>query len=97
MSSLLDRLRSGRHWWLDELVLRLTGLALFTGCRHFAQLAHRSLVTSPPHQPTLAEFGICAVSFALLSSGLALTIEGAGLFRLVPIPAQSIFSRAGAL
>lgn len=96
MLSLFDRLRSGRRWWPDELVLRFTGLGLLAGCRHFAQLAHRSLAT-PPHQPTLAEFGMCTVLFALLSAGLALAIEGAGLFRLVPIPRPSIFSRSGPL
>ena len=97
MSSLLNRLRSGRRWWAAEVAFRSTGIGLLASCWHFAQLAHRWVLTPPPHQATLAEFGICAVVFALLSTGLALTLEGPGLLRLVPIPKQSVLSRSGAL
>lgn len=97
MSSLLDRLRSGRRWWAAELVLRFAGLGLLAGCWYFARVAYRSIVPPPAHPATLAEFAICAGLFGLLSAGLALTIEGPGLFRLVPIPKQRIFSRSGTL
>jgi hypothetical protein len=56
---------------------------------------HRWIVAPPPHQVTLAQFGFCAVIFALLTVGLALSIEGPGLFRLVPIPQHSAFFRSG--
>ena len=97
MSYLLPRLHSRHRWWAAELAFRSTGLALLASCWHFAQLAHRWALALPAHQVTLAEFGICAVTFALLSTGLALTLEGPRLLRLGPIPRQNVFSRSGAL
>ena len=97
MSSLLDRLHSGRRWWAAELVFRPAGLGLLAGSWHFAQIAQRWVLAPSPHPAAPGEFGICTLVFALLAAGLALTLEGPGLFRHVPIPKQSVFSRSGEL
>ena len=95
MTSLSHNLQSGRPGWLVELLLRAVGLALLAGAWHLGRLAHRWIVTPVPHPATLAEFTICALAFVLLSAGLALSLVGAGLFRLVPIPKQRVVSRSG--
>ena len=95
MSSVFDRLRDGRRWWTAELVLRSAGLGLLAAFWHCSLTAYRWIGAPPPHRVTPAEFGICAVAFVLLTTGLALGIEGPSLFRLVPIPKHSAFIRSG--
>ena len=89
MSSHFDRLHRGERWWAAEFVLRTAGIALLGGCYKLALLAHRMIAAAPPHEATLGEFAICAAVFLALTSGLALTMEGPGLFRHVPVPSRS--------
>lgn len=89
MSRHLDRLRRGERWWAAEFVLRTLGLALLVGCYQLALLAHRLVTLPTPHQVTLGEFAVCLGIVLLLTSGLALTIFGPGLFEEVPIPSRS--------
>ena len=91
MSRYLDRLRNGQRCWAAEIALRAGGLVLLGTCYRMAMLAHRLINTAPPHPATPGEFGVCAVVFLLLTSGLALSFVGAGLFRHVPIPAHSAY------
>lgn len=89
MSRHLDRLRRGERWCAAEIVLRMIGLALLGGCYKLGLLAHRMVTTMPPHQATLGEFAICTAIVLALTSGLALTLFGPGLFEQVPIPSRS--------
>lgn len=91
MSGKLDRLRKGERWWAAEVMLRFTGLILLGICYRTALLAHTLINTQPPHQTTPSEFAICAVTFLALTCGIALTFEGPGLLRHVPIPPHSAF------
>ena len=91
MSSHLDRLRRGERWWPAELLLRIAGLAFLYGACKLAVLAHHLIMRPPLHEPSLGEFAISAATFLCLTCGLALTVEGPGLFRLVPIPARSAY------
>ena len=90
MPSLLVRLSRLRPSRSADLALRLAGLGLLLACRSLALLAQARLA-APRHPVTFADFTLCAAAFALLVSGLALCLEGAGLFRLVPIPRHSAF------
>lgn len=90
MSGKLDRLRKGERCWPAELVLRGLGLAALAACWRAALLAHRLITTPPAHPPTVGEFAICAVTVLLLTTGIALTFEGAGLFLEVPFPARNV-------
>lgn len=92
MSSVFERLRLGQRCWSAEFVLRSLGLALLATCGKVLLLAHRMVSAPPSHQTTFAEFALCAVAFVALTSGLAFTIEGPGLFRWVPIPTRSLTS-----
>jgi hypothetical protein len=85
-SSHFDRLRRGERWWAAEVVLRAAGIGLLDGCYRLALLAHRTLAAPSPHDATLAEFAICAATFLALTAGLALTMEGPGLLRDLPVP-----------
>ena len=86
MSRYLDRLRRGERCWAAEIVLRTLGFLLLAGCGKMAFVAHQMTTTPPPHETTVDEFTVCAATFLLLTSGLACTLEGPGLFRQVPIP-----------
>lgn len=92
MSSILERFRLGQRCWPAECGLRSVGIALLAACGKMLVLAHRMISAPPSHQTTFAEFGLCAVAFFLLTSGLAFTLEGPGLFRWVPIPTRSLIS-----
>lgn len=92
MSGTLDRLRKGERCWPAELVLRGLGLAALTACWRAALFAHRLIVELPAHPPTAGEFAICAVTVLLLTTGIALTFEGAGLFLQVPFPPRNVHS-----
>ncbi len=87
----LDRLRRGERWWAAELALRIAGLALLGGCYRLGLLSHRLSTAQPSHVATLGEFAICAATFVSLTCGLALTFEGPGLFRFVPVPTHSAY------
>lgn len=89
MSTHLNRLRRGERWWVAEVVLRATGFALLSGCYRLALLAHWMATTPAPHEATLGEFAVCAAIILSLTSGLALTLFGPGLFKEVPIPRGS--------
>lgn len=91
MSGNLDRLHNGERWWAAEVIVRLGGLVLLGACYRSAVLAHRLITALPLHRATVGEFAVCAATFLLLTSGLALTFTGPGLFRHVPIPAHSAF------
>lgn len=86
MYAVLDRLKAGQRYWPAGFALRALGLAALAGCHRTALLLHRLVTSPPPHQATFGEFAIALATFLLLVSGLALTIEGPGLFREVPIP-----------
>ncbi len=85
----LDRLRRGERWWAAEIVLRALGLALLAGCYKLGLLVRAMVTTPPPHEATASEFAICAAVVIALTSGLALTLFGPGLFEEVPIPRSS--------
>ena len=91
MSRYLDRLHQGERLWAAEAVLRSIGLMLLAGCHRLALLAQRLMGSPPNHPVTLPEFSLCAAIVVLLSSGLALTLEGPGLLRDVPIPRSSAY------
>lgn len=89
MSSHFDRLRRGERWWPAEFVLRGLGAALLGGCYKLAVMAHHLIAAPPPHDATPGEFAICLAVVITLTSGLALTFFGPGLFEEVPIPRSS--------
>ncbi|MCY1670513.1 hypothetical protein OVA07_05745 [Novosphingobium sp. SL115] len=86
MSSHFDRLRRGERWWAAELVFRTIGIALLGGCYRLALVAHRTISVPPPHGTTPGEFALCVGIFLSLAAGLALTMEGPGLLRDLPVP-----------
>lgn len=92
MPGMLDRLRKGERCWPAELALRGLGLAALTASSRAALLAHRLITAPPAHSPTLGEFAVCAATVLLLTTGIALTFEGAGLFLQVPFPASNVHS-----
>lgn len=90
MSAKLDRLQAGQRWWPAELVLRGLGLAALDGCYRAALSLHRMVMTPPPHQGTPGELASALLLFLLLASGIALTLEGPGLLRQIPIPPAGV-------
>ncbi|EIZ79736.1 hypothetical protein WSK_1626 [Novosphingobium sp. Rr 2-17] len=88
----LSRLRSGQRWWPAEAAFRAAGLLSLWSAWQLALLAHRmEAVTAPTasfhhHLARLADLGVCTGVVLLLSGGLLLSIEGAGLLRDVPLP-----------
>ncbi|MEO6717692.1 MAG: hypothetical protein ABIM50_10670 [Novosphingobium sp.] len=91
MTTRLDRLRKGERWWLAEAAFRVCGLILLYACYHAALLAYQLVFALPAHQATPGEFAICAATYLMLTSGLALTFAGPGLLRHVPIPPHSAY------
>lgn len=91
MSEYLDRLREGKRCWTAEAVLRAAGVTLLGACYRVALLAHALVEARSPHQVTPGELAMCAATFLLLTCGLALSLEGPGMFRHVPIPAHSAY------
>lgn len=91
MGTLLERLQSGQRWWAAELGLRaLAGalLALALACFRHLELRVAGAAGAAPRP---AEFAAAALAFAGTVAGLALLIEGPGLFRLVPYPRRRLF------
>lgn len=75
-----------------DVGLRALGALLLAACYGMALLLHRQLATPHHGQATLADLAIAASAFAALVSGLAFAFEGAGLFRLVPMPPRSFLT-----
>jgi drug/metabolite transporter (DMT)-like permease len=82
-------LRSGWPGRLRDPLLRGLGLVLLAASGWASLVAHRLIASPPPHRATPPEFALCALAFLLLTAGLALFLEGAGLFRPVPIPSRT--------
>lgn len=89
MSAISNRLRQGDRWPAAELALRGAGLAVLYACWRVVGIARRLAVVPQGHQPPVSEYAVCLVAVVLLSAGIALTFEGPGLFRHVPIPGRS--------
>ena len=87
MSAYLDRLHNGERCWGAECIMRSLGLALLYASYRTGVFA-RQVDLAQGHTPE--EFAICAAVFVLLVIGLALTVEGPGLFRLYPMPPRPI-------
>lgn len=75
-----------------DIGLRAFGALLLAASYVMALLLHRQLATPHHGQATLADLAIAASAFAALVSGLAFAVEGAGLFRLVPMPPRSFLT-----
>jgi len=90
MPTILERLASGQRWWAAELVLRPAGLCCLAAAVALAFLVHRRIIAPPPHDPAPLDFLTCLGAVILLSLGLALAIEGPGLFRRVPRPPRAL-------
>lgn len=91
MRALSERLQSGQRWWAAELGLRalaVTLLAIAVTCFRHLELRFAG---AAGFKPGLAEFGVAVIAFAATVAGLALLIEGPGLFRLVPYPRRRLF------
>lgn len=86
MTKVLAKLQRGERHWPTEIVFRTAGLAMFCG----SALTWRwdcHLVADPPHhEATPLEFIAAALVFLFLVGGIALTFEGPGLLRHVPLP-----------
>ncbi len=89
MTRNLDRLRKGERWWTAEFVLRLSGMVLLTAAYRLGGVAHRWVMTPPPHQATPGEFAVSLGIVVCLTCGLALTMFGPKLFEHVPIPKKN--------
>lgn len=96
MHAIIKRLQSGQRWWAAEVAARLLALIPLSLAGLCARLLQRC-VQRQPRAPTLpdpctpSQFLLVAAGFAVLVGGLALMIEGPGLFRLVPYPRRRLF------
>jgi hypothetical protein len=90
MARILELLRREQRWWPGEIALRLGGLALLGASWALACLTIRMVRQPPPHQSRPLEFLAAAAVFLCLSAGLALALEGTGLFRKVPLPPRAM-------
>lgn len=76
--------------WAPELGFRGIAAALL-GLAGMILRTVEHAVQRLPHQPfSIAAFALCALAFAMATTGLALAIEGPGLFRLVPYPRRRL-------
>jgi len=92
VSAIVERLARGERRWLAEFVLRVAGLVSLLLCALLSRVLSRLAEQAPPHSASPLEFLMGAAAFACLSAGLALLIEGAGLFRPVPMPPRALIS-----
>ncbi|MBW8783939.1 MAG: hypothetical protein JF593_04750 [Novosphingobium sp.] len=69
--------------YLPELTARCSGLVLTCIALSLAIVIRRLVLVPPPHRPSVIEFVLAALAVACGSSGLALLVEGRGLFRPV--------------
>lgn len=90
MKTIITRMQRGERAWAAELVLRLSGLGLLGTCRLAVMWLLRMVRAAPPHQATPAEFAVAMAGFFCLTTGLALLVEGPGLFRLMPRPPRAL-------
>ena len=90
VKAILIRMQQGERVWAAEVVLRLTGLVLLGACRLAALWLLRVARAVPQHRTTPAEFAVAMMGFVCLTTGLALTSYGPGLFRLQPRPPRAL-------
>lgn len=89
MATMFERMKQGDGCWTAELTLRLAGLACLALSAFLARALGRLVNQVPPHSASPVELTVAAAVCACLSAGLALAVEGAGLFRLVPLPPRA--------
>jgi len=87
---IIARLERGERWWAAELLLRGAGCVALGILTLLSRWICR-LVLPPQHVGPL-QFTIAAAAFVCLSAGLALTLEGPGLFRSVPMPPRALLT-----
>lgn len=90
VQTIVVRLRRGEAGRPVDGGLRACGLAFLGGCTCAARCLHRQVGQLPLHPGSPLEAAIAALAVACLWVGLALLIEGAGLFRLMPIPPRAM-------
>lgn len=90
VKTILDRMERGERIWAADVMLRVSGLVLFGACRLAMLWLLRMVRTAPPHHATPAEFAVATAGFICLTTGLALLLEGPGLFRLLPRPPRAL-------
>ena len=86
MRGFLTRLATDEAPWFARALVRLAGLCLLAASYLIVGLCERLEHFERQHQPTPLEFGVAALAVVTLSLGIALSIEGARLFRLQPSP-----------
>ena len=90
VKAIICRLASGRRWWAAEVILRTAGLGGLAGAWLVGACVHRRVTADPGRPEGAADFLLCLLVVILLSSGLALLIQGRGLFRRVPRPPRPL-------
>lgn len=88
MANVKSRLESGEKWWGAEIVLRSFGLFLLGLCSRQVSWLSTALHQPMIHGARPMEVVVAAAIFLSGSIGFALLLEGAGLFRLVDLPAR---------
>lgn len=91
MTQFLEQIREGQRNWAAEILLRAGGLTLLAASGATASATRHIITAAPEHSATITEFALSVLVFALLTSGLALSVQGPALFRLVPIPPRSAY------
>lgn len=84
--------RRSQRTWSGDIALRGLGILLLRASYGVALYLHRHMAEPLQTRATPADFAIATVVFATLVSGLAFAVEGAGLFRLVPMPPRSFLN-----
>ncbi|PVX31101.1 hypothetical protein [Sphingomonas pokkalii] len=77
----------GERLWTAEIMLRGAGAMLLGLCGFVLSRLHHGMVLVP-HIPRAADYRLAALAVLCGCSGSALAAEGAGLFRLLPIPGR---------
>lgn len=90
MRAAFHRMLSGQRRWQIDTALRSFGVALVVLAATCIRLLVRLFAGPLARQPGLREFLIAALGFGLYVVGLALLIEGLGLFRQVPYPRRRL-------
>lgn len=90
MKALLSRLQRGERVWPAELVLRVAGLLSLHVCLLVWHWDCRLVAIPPKHDATPGEFAVAVFAAAILFIGLALTLEGPGLLRHMPVPPRAL-------
>ncbi|MBO9623333.1 MAG: hypothetical protein J7500_11540 [Sphingomonas sp.] len=87
-----DRAAGARRSMGKEIAIRLCGVASLVLCAFAARTLHRLVHPPPPHQATLSELLLGAATFLTFVGGLALLIEGGGLFERIAVPQRNRFT-----